>query len=121
MTGSTTTRSQSLRRIIVLGMDPDDIGVSKLPVFAMAGKTEIVVVISFGQLGSTGSSMGIVAIKAEDTRIEMPTSLKVEPLLVMGFGVGLWISPDSRLKLVIVGQGLSDLIRFVIFVIPWVF
>ena len=118
MTGSTTTRSQSLRRIIVLGMDPDDIGVSKLPVFAMAGEAEVVVVVGFRQLGSTGSSMGIVAIETENAGIEMVTPLKVKPLLVVGFRVGLRVSPEPGLKLVTVGQGVSYFVGFVVFVIP---
>ena len=84
MTGGATTRSRGLRRIIVLGMDPDGVRVGKLLVFAMAGEAEVVVVIGFGQLGSTGPSMGIVAIKAENAGIEMVTLLKVQPLLMMG-------------------------------------
>jgi hypothetical protein len=47
--------------------------------------------------------MWIVTIKADDPRIKMTALLKVEPLLVMGFRMGLGVSPDSRLKLVIVG------------------
>jgi len=63
--------------------------------------------------------MRIMAVKAEDSSIEVTTFLKVEPLLVMGFRMGLRISPDSRLKLIIVGQGLSNFIGFVVSVIPW--
>src|SRR3972149_4080730 len=48
----------------------------------------------------------------------MATLLKVEPLLVMGFRMGLGVSPDSGLKLVIVGQGLSNFVRLVVLVIP---
>jgi hypothetical protein len=99
-------------------MDSDGPGVGELFIFAMTGETEIVVVIGFGQLGSTGPPMGIMAIKAEDPCIEMTALLKIEPLLVMRFRVGLRISPQSRLKLIILGQGLSYPIRLVIFVIP---
>ncbi len=95
--------SPGLRSIVVLGMNSDGLRVGKLLVFAMAGEAEGVVVIGFGQLGSTGPSVGIVTIKAEDPSIEMTTLLKIEPLLVMGLGVGLGISPKSRLELVIVG------------------
>ncbi len=91
----------------MFGMDPDGPGIGKLVVFAMAGEAEVVVVVGFDQLGSTRPSMGIMTIEAKDPRIEMTTLLKVEPLLMMGFGMGLGISPDSRLKLVIVGQGLA--------------
>jgi len=87
----------------VLGMDPDGPRIGKLFIFAVTGEAEVVVVICFGQLRSTGPSMGIVTIKAEDPGIEMTALLKIEPLLMMGFRMGLWISPDSRLKLVIVG------------------
>jgi hypothetical protein len=38
----------------------------------------------------------------------------IEPLLVMGLGMGLRISPDSRFELIIVGQGLSKFIGFVV-------
>ncbi len=72
----------------MLGMDPDGPSIGKLFVFPMAGKTEIVIMIGFGQLGSTGPSMGIVTIETENPRIEMATLLKVEPLLVMGFRMG---------------------------------
>jgi hypothetical protein len=51
--------------------------------------------------------MGIMAIKAKDPGIKMATFLKIEPLLVMGLGMGLGISPDPGLKLVVVGEGLS--------------
>jgi hypothetical protein len=51
----------------------------------------------------------------------MTALLKVEPLLVMGFRMGLGISPDSGLKPIVIGQGLSYFIRLVVFVIPWEF
>jgi hypothetical protein len=51
--------------------------------------------------------MGIVAIEAEDPCVEMLALLKVKPLLMMGFRMGLGISPDSGLKLIVVGQGFS--------------
>ena len=121
MAGGASAGSPGLWSIVVLGMDPDGPSIGKLFVFAMAGEAEIVVVICFGQLGSTGPSMGNMTIKAEDPGIEMSTLLKVEPLLMMRFRMGLRISPDSRLKLVRVGQGFSYFIRFIIFVIPWVF
>jgi hypothetical protein len=87
----------------MFGMDPDGPRISKFFVFAMAGKTEGIIMICFSQLGSTWPSMWIMTIKAEDPRIKMTALLKVEPLLVMGFRMGLGVSPDSRLKLVIVG------------------
>jgi hypothetical protein len=102
-------------------MDPDGPRVGKLLVFAMTGEAKVVIVICLGQLGSTGSSMGIMTIEAENPCIEMTAPLKVEPLLVMGFRMGLWISPDSGLKLIIVGKGLSQFIWFIVFVIPWEF
>jgi hypothetical protein len=95
--------SSGLWSIVVLGMDPDGPRIGKLFVFAMAGEAESIIIVCFDQLGSTGPSMGIMAIKAEDPRIKMATLLKVEPLLMMGFRMGFRISPDSRLKLVIVG------------------
>jgi hypothetical protein len=119
MAGGASAGSPGLWSIIVLGMDPDGPGIGKPFVFAMAGEAEVIVVIGFDQLRSTGPSMGIVTIKAENPRIKMTTPLEVEPLLMMGFRMGLWISPYSRLKLVIVGQGLPYFIRFVVLVIPW--
>ena len=87
----------------MLGMDPDGPRVGKLFVFAMTGEAEIVVVIGFDQLGATWPPMWIMTIKAENACKKMSTLLKVEPLLMMGFRMGLGVSPDSRLKLVIVG------------------
>ena len=121
MTGGASAGSPGLRGIVVLGMDPDGPRVGKLLIFAMTGEAKVVIVIGLGQLGSTGPSMGIMTIEAEDACIEMTALLKVEPLLVMGFRMGLGISPDSGLKLVIVGQGLSYSIRSVVLVIPWKF
>jgi hypothetical protein len=103
MAGGASAGSSGLWSIVVLGMDPDGPRIGKLFVFAMAGEAESIIIVCFDQLGSTGSSMGIMAIKAEDPRIKMATLLKVEPLLMMGFRMGFRISPDSRLKLVIVG------------------
>jgi hypothetical protein len=103
MAGGASTGSPGFWRIVVFGVDPDGPSIGKLFIFSVAGETEVVIVIGFGQLGSTGPSVGIVTIKAEDPSIEMTTLLKVEPLLVMGLGMGLRISPESRLKLVIVG------------------
>jgi hypothetical protein len=103
MAGRTSASPPGLWSIVVLGMDPDGPRIGKFFVFAMAGKTEGIIMICFSQLGSTGPSMWIMTIKAEDPRIKMTALLKVEPLLMMGFRMGLGISPDSRLKLVIVG------------------
>jgi hypothetical protein len=87
----------------MLGMDPDGPGIGKLFVLAVAGETEVVVVIGFGQLGPAGSAMGNMAIKAVNLRIEVTALLKVEPLLMMGFGMSLRISPQTRFELVIAG------------------
>jgi hypothetical protein len=106
--------------MVMLGVDPDHRRTAELFVFAVTGEAKVIVVIGFDQLGSAGSTMGIVTIKAENPGIEMAALLKVEPLLVMGFGMGLRISPDSRLELVIAGERISHFIRFVILVIPWV-
>ena len=48
----------------MLGVDADSPGIGKLLVLTMAGKAEIIVVIRFRQLGPTGPSMRIVAVKA---------------------------------------------------------
>ena len=102
MARGTSAGSSGLRGIVVLGMDPDGPGIGKLLVFAMTGEAKVVIVICLGQLGSTGSSMGIMTIETENPCIEMTALLEVEPLLVVGLGMGLRISPESRLKLVIV-------------------
>jgi hypothetical protein len=47
--------------------------------------------------------MRIVTIKAEDPGIEMAALLEIEPLLVVGLGMGLRISPEPGLKLIIIG------------------
>ena len=104
----------------MLGMDPDSPSIGKLLVFAMAGKAEGVIVIGLGKLRSAGSAVRIMTIEAEDPRIEMATPLEVHPLLVMGFRMSLRVSPDSRLELEIVGKGLSQFIRFVVLIIPWI-
>ena len=103
MTGGASAGSPRFWRIVVFGVDPDGPSIGKLFIFSVAGEAEVVVVIGFGQLGSAGSSMGIVTIKTENPGIEMTALLKIEPLLVVGLGMGLRISPESRLKLVIVG------------------
>ena len=103
MAGGTSAGSPRFWCRVVFGVDPDRPSIGKLFIFSVAGETEVVVVISFGQLGSTGSSMGIVTIKAENFGIEMTALLKVKPLLVVGLGMGLRISPESRLELVIAG------------------
>jgi hypothetical protein len=103
MTGGASAGSSRLWGIIVLGMDPNGPRVSKLFVLAMARETKVVVVIGLGQLGRTGPSMRIVTVKAQDPGIEMTALLKVEPLLVVGFRMGLGISPASGFKLVKIG------------------
>ena len=103
MARGTSTGPSCLRGIIVLGMNTDGPRGGKLLVFAMAGKAERIIIVCLDQLGPAGPSMGIVAVEAEDTGIKVSAPLKVEPLLVMGFGMGLRISPESRFELVIVG------------------
>jgi hypothetical protein len=121
MTGGASAGSSGLRGIVVLCMDPNGPRIGKLFVFAMTGKAKVVIVVCFGQLGWTGPSMGIMTVKTKDPGIKMAALLKVEPLLMMGFRMGLWISPASGPKLVIVGEGLSYFVRFIVFVIPGVF
>jgi hypothetical protein len=99
-------------------MDPDGPRIGKLFVFAMAGEAKVVVVVGFGQLGLTGPSVRIVTVKAQHPGIEVTALLKVEPLLVMRFRMGLRISPASRLKLVIIGKRLSHFVGLILFVIP---
>ena len=50
MAGGASAGSLGLWSIIVLGMNPDGPGIGKLFIFAMAGETEVVVVIGSGQL-----------------------------------------------------------------------
>jgi hypothetical protein len=116
-----SANSSGLWGIVVLGMDPDSPCIGKFFIFAMTGEAKVVVVVCFDQLRATGPPMGIVAIKAVDPCKKMSALLKVEPLLMMGFRMDLWVSPDSRLKLVIIGQGFPNFIRFVVFVVPGVF
>jgi hypothetical protein len=51
----------------------------------------------------------------------MAALLKVEPLLVVEFRMGLGISPASGFKLVIIGKGFSHFVGFIVFVIPGIF
>ncbi len=87
----------------MLGMDSDSPWIGKLLIFTVARETESIVIVGFDELGTARPSMGIVTIKAVNAGIKMAALLKVEPLLMLGFGMGLWISPSSRFKLVIVG------------------
>ncbi len=69
----------------MLRMDTDGPRIGKFIFLPMTGEAESIVVIAFGQLGSTGTPMGIVAIKAVDAGIKMFAPLKIKPLLVMSF------------------------------------
>ena len=103
MTGGAPAGSPGLRGIVVFGMNPNSPRIGELLVFSVAGKAEVVVVIGFGQLGLTRPSVRVVAIEAQDPGIKMTAFLEVEPLLVVGFRMGLGISPASGFKLVIIG------------------
>ena len=103
MAGGTSAGSSGFRGIVMLGMNPDGPWSGKLLMFTVAGETEGVIIVCFDKLRLTGPSMWIVAIKAVNPGIKMATLLKVEPLLMLGFGMGLRISPSSRFKLVITG------------------
>ena len=71
--------------------------------FTVAGETEGVIIVGFDKLRLTWPSMGIVTIKTENPCIKVAALLKIEPLLMLRFGMGLRISPSSRFKLVIAG------------------
>jgi hypothetical protein len=116
-----SARSFGLRGIVVLCMDPDSPSIGKFLVFPVAGKAEGIIIVCFDQLRATGPPVGIVTIKAENACKKMSALLKVKPLLMIRFGMGFWISPDSWFKLIIVGEGLSNFIRFIVFVVPGVF
>ncbi len=87
----------------MLGMDTDGPGSGKLLIFPVAGEAERIIIVCFDELGPARSSMRVVTIEAKNPSIEMAALLKVEPLLVLRFGMGLWISPYAGLKLVIIG------------------
>jgi len=87
----------------VFGMNSDGPWVCKSLVFVVARETESIVMVSLDELGSTGSSMGIVTIKTVNPGIKVAALLKVEPLLMLGFGMRLRVPPGSRFKLVIAG------------------
>jgi hypothetical protein len=103
MARGTSAGSSGFRSIVVLGMDPDGPRIGKTLMFAVAGETECIIIVCFDQLRPAGPAMGVVAIEAEDPCIIMTTLLKVKPLLMLGFRMGLRIPPGSRLKLVIGG------------------
>lgn len=87
----------------MFGMDSDGPWTGKFLRFTMAGKTERIVVIGFDELGPAWPPMGVVTIKAENSRSKMTALFEIEPLLMLGFGMGLLISPISGFELVIVG------------------
>ena len=87
----------------MFGMNPDGPWSGKLLMSTVAGETEGVIIVCFDKLRLTGPSMGIVTIKTVNPGIKVAALLEVEPLLMLGFGMGLRISPGSRFKLVIVG------------------
>ena len=87
----------------MLGMNSDGPWVCEFLVFAVARETERIVMVGLDKLGSARPTMGIVTIKTVNPGIEMAALLKIEPLLMLGFGMGLRISPGSRFKLVIIG------------------
>ncbi len=87
-------------------------------ILAVAGETERIIIICLDQLGPAGPSMGVVTIEAVNPCVEMAALLKVKPLLMLRFGMGLRISPNAGLELVIIGQGLSYFIGLVILVVP---
>jgi hypothetical protein len=101
MTGGTTAGSSGFWSIVVLGMNSDGPWVCKFLVFAVAREAERIVMVSFDELGSARSSVRIVTIKTVNPGIKMATLLKIEPLLMLGFGMRLRVPPDSRFKLVI--------------------
>ncbi len=103
MAEGATAGSSGFRSVVVLCMNSDGPRVCKFLVLAVAGETESIVMVGFDELGSARSSMGIVTIKTVNPGIKMAALLKVEPLLMLGFGMGLRVSPGSRFKLVIGG------------------
>lgn len=118
MTGGASAGSSGFWSVVVLGMNSDGPWVCESLVFAVARKTERIVIVSFDELGSARSSVRIVTIKTVNPGVKMAALLKVEPLLVLRFGMGSRISPGPGLKLVIAGQELSGLIRLIILVVP---
>ena len=87
----------------MLGMNSDGPRVCESLVFAVARKAERIVIVSFDELGSARSSVRIVTIKTVNPGVKMAALLKVEPLLVLRFGMRSRISPGSRFKLIITG------------------
>ena len=96
----------------------DGFRMCKFLILSMAGEAEIIVKIGFDHLESTWPSVGIVTVKTVHLGLKVYALLKVKPRLVMRLGMRLGISPCPRFKFIIVGQGLSQFIRFVVLVIP---
>ena len=103
MTGGAAAGSSGLRSVVVFGVDPDSPWIGKLLMFSVAGETEGIVIVSFDELGSARSSVRIVTIKTVNASVKMAALLKVEPLLVLRFGMRSRISPGSWFKLIITG------------------
>jgi hypothetical protein len=87
----------------------------------MTGKAQIVVVIGFYKLVPAWSTVGVMAVKAGNLGLEVLTLLKIDPLLVMLPGMGLGISPNPWFELIVIRQGFTKFIRYVVFVVPWEF
>ena len=77
----------------MLGMHANGLWIYKFLILSMAGKAEIIIVIGFNQLGSTRTSVRVMAVEASDLGLEVSTLLEVDPLLMMRFRMRLRISP----------------------------
>ena len=107
VTGGASTCSPCFWGVIVFGMHADGFRIGKLLVLSVAGETKGIVGIRFDHLELARPSMGIVAVKAEGLGLEVCALLVINPLLVMGLGMGFRISPQTRFKLKIFGKGFS--------------
>jgi hypothetical protein len=77
----------------VFGVIADVFDRGEIFILPMTGKTEVIVIIGFHQLRSTRSSVRVMAVKAGNLGLEVYAILEVDPLLVVGFGMGFRISP----------------------------
>lgn len=102
----------------MLGVHTDGSGIGEFFVLPMAREADVVVVVSLGELGRAGASMGVMTVVTGHFGLVVSALLHIDPLLMMLPGMCLGVAPDSGFELIIFGQGFSKFIGFIVFVIP---
>jgi hypothetical protein len=88
-------------------MGADGLRIGKLLVFSVAGEAKGIIEIGFDHLELARPTMRVMTVETGDPGLKVGALLVVDPLLVMRFGMGLRISPQTRFQLVVVFQRVS--------------